>query len=95
MIEVALFVIAAVAGIYLVRPALRRQPIPARDPRASAQAARAALLRALHDLDLDWATGKLSDQDYQAQRAALESDAAALTNAAALSQTPAGPGPQP
>ncbi len=79
MIEAVLFVIAALAGIYLVRPAFRRQAIPASDPRASLDAGRAAVLRALHDLDLDWATGKLSDEDYRAQRAALESDAAALT----------------
>jgi hypothetical protein len=78
LVDAALFVIAALAAVYLVRPALTPRPAPSADPRVGLEASRAAVLRALHDLDLDWATGKLSEADYAAQRAALEGDAATI-----------------
>lgn len=78
MIEVALFAAAAVIALYLLAPAFRRTAVPLADPRAALQAARSVALRALHDLDLDWETGKLSDDDYRAQRSALEAEAAAI-----------------
>lgn len=78
MIEAILFAAAAVIALYLLAPAFRRTAVPAADPRAALQAARSVALRALHDLDLDWETGKLSDDDYRAQRAALEAEAAAI-----------------
>lgn len=78
MIDALVFVLAACAAAYLVRPALRPRPLPSGDPRARLLASRAAALRALHDLELDWATGKLSARDYAAQRAALEGEAAAI-----------------
>lgn len=78
MIEAVLFAAAAVIALYLLAPTFRRTAVPLADPRAALQAARSAALRALHDLDLDWETGKLSDDDYRAQRAALEAEAAAI-----------------
>jgi len=78
MIDALLFIIAALAAVYLVRPALGSRPVPSADPRATLEASRAAVLRALHNLELDWATGKLSDADYRAQRASLEGEAAAI-----------------
>jgi hypothetical protein len=78
LVEASLFVLAALAAAYLVRPALTARPAPSADPRAGLEASRASVLRALHDLDLDWATGKLSDADYAAQRASLEGEAAAI-----------------
>lgn len=78
LVESALFVVAALAAAYLVQPAVRPQPVPPADPRVGLEAARAAVMRALHDLELDWATGKLSDADYGAQRAMLEGEAAAI-----------------
>lgn len=78
MIEAALFVVAVLAALYVLGPAFRGEAIPAGDPRAALEAARAVALRSLHDLELDWATGKLSDEDYQAQRAVLDAEAAAV-----------------
>lgn len=78
MIEALFFLVAVLIAAYLLPPAFRRLAQPAGDPRAALEAAREAALRALHDLDLDWATGKLSDEDYRAQRAALEAEASAI-----------------
>ncbi|MGH2402846.1 MAG: hypothetical protein ACRDGN_00135 [bacterium] len=78
MIEIALFGAAVLLALYLLQPAMRPSSEPRQDPRAALEAGRAVALRALHDLELDWATGKLSDEDYRAQRAALESEAAAI-----------------
>ncbi|HET8678513.1 MAG TPA: hypothetical protein VFM39_00215 [bacterium] len=78
MIETALFAVAILAAAYLLVPAFRSETIVAGDPRAALEAARAVAMRSLHDLELDWATGKLSDEDYQAQRAVLNAEAAVI-----------------
>jgi len=78
LVESALFVVAALAAAYLVRPVMTPRPVPPADPRVGLEASRAAVMRALHDLELDWATGKLSDLEYEAQRATLEGEAAAI-----------------
>jgi hypothetical protein len=78
VLDAAFFAAAAALAWYLLAPIGRRAPVPPADGRAAPDAADAAVLRALEDLDLDWATGKLSDADYRAQRAALEDDAARL-----------------
>ena len=78
MIEAALFVVAALVAVYVLVPAFRRTAVPVADARATLEVARAAALRALHDLELDWATGKLSDDDYRTQRATLEIEAAVI-----------------
>ena len=86
MIEAVFFIVAALAAAYLLTPAFQRTGVPEVDPRVSLEAAQAAALRSLHDLDLDWGVGKLSDDDYRAQRAALEADLAAIVR-----QMPGGP----
>lgn len=78
MIEIALFTVAVLAAAYLLVPAFRSEAVASGDPRAALEAARAVALRSLHDLELDWATDKLSDEDYQAQRAALDAEAAVI-----------------
>lgn len=78
MIEIALFVAAALIALYLLQPTMRRTAVPASDTRTALEAGRSTALRALHDLDLDRATGKLSDEDYRTQRAVLEAEAAAI-----------------
>lgn len=78
MIEAAFFVVAVLAAVYLLAPTFRRTAVPSVDPRTSLEAARFAALQSLHNLDLDWHTGKLSEDDYRAQRAALEAEAAAI-----------------
>jgi hypothetical protein len=77
MIEIGLFAIVALLAVYLLAPAFRAMAPPRADPRVSLEAARLAALRGLRDLELDWATGKLSEEDYRSQRAALEAEAAA------------------
>lgn len=86
MIEAALIVAAVVIAAFVLAPAFGRPTEQPTDPRAALEAAREAALRALHDLELDWATGKLADEDYQAQRAAMEAEAAAILRQ--LSQRP-------
>ncbi|MDR7483947.1 MAG: hypothetical protein QN187_01310 [Armatimonadota bacterium] len=90
MIEAAFFAVAVLAALYLLAPAFRPGEVPAPDPRAALEAARDAGLRSLKDLELDWATGKLSDEDYRTQRAALEAETAAIVRqlAALEPQTP-------
>jgi len=78
MIEVILFAIAAFVAVYVLVPAFRQTPAPIADRRVTLEAARTTALRALHDLELDWATGKLSDDDYRAQRTVLEAETAAI-----------------
>lgn len=79
MIGIAFLAVAVLAALYLLAPAFRRTRLVSDNPRGAIEVARAATLRALHDLELDWATGKLSEEDYRAQRTALEAEAAALT----------------
>jgi hypothetical protein len=78
MIEAFMLIISAAVAGYLLIPIFQRMRPPTADPTAALTAARAAVLRALHDLELDWATGKLSGADYRNQRTVLEAEAAAL-----------------
>ncbi|MBM3469211.1 MAG: hypothetical protein FJX73_00235 [Armatimonadetes bacterium] len=75
MIEALFFTVAVLIAAYLLAPAFRHQVLPDADSRDALEAARDAALRALHDLDLDWQTGKLSERDYRATRAILEAEA--------------------
>jgi len=82
VIEIAIaatfFAVSVLAAVYLLAPAFHRTDVPTADPLDAIEAAHAAALRSLHDLELDWATGKLSDEDYRAQRAAQEAEVAAI-----------------
>jgi hypothetical protein len=78
VIEALFLAVALLCAAYLLAPAFRAADAGASDPRAALEAARDASLRALRDLDLDWATGKLSGEDYRSQRAVLEAEAAAV-----------------
>jgi hypothetical protein len=74
--------VSVLCAVYLLVPLFRPSTPPtiaAEDAAEDAvEAAYAAALRALADLELDWAVGKLSDEDYRAQRAAQEAEVAAL-----------------
>jgi hypothetical protein len=76
--EAVFVLVALLAAAYLLAPVYRRTDPPVEDPRTSLEAARAAALRSLHDLELDWGTGKLSDDDYRSQRAVMEAELAAI-----------------
>jgi hypothetical protein len=86
VIEAVFFLVALLAAVYLLGPTFRRTAPPSANPQAALEAAQATALRSLHDLDLDWGTGKLSDEDYRAQRAAIEAELAAIVR-----QMPGGP----
>jgi hypothetical protein len=67
-------------GAYVARPlfeAAPAEPVPA-EAHADLIAEREAVLSALADLEFDHRTGKISAEDYQAQRAALVSQGAAI-----------------
>ncbi len=74
----ALVGLAGAAGLFLLGPLLRAGPLRKPDERAVLEAGHQALLRALHDLDLDWAVGKLSEDDYHSQRSHLLAEASAV-----------------
>jgi hypothetical protein len=89
VIEAVFFVVALLAAVYLLTPAFRRTEVPEVDPAIALEAAQAAALRGLHDLELDWGTGKLSDDDYRTQRAVLEAELAAIVRQMPGSRPPA------
>jgi membrane protein implicated in regulation of membrane protease activity len=78
VIEAVFFLVVASAAAYLLAPMFRRTEVPSPDPHRALEAAQASALRSLYDLELDWGTGKLSDEDYRIQRAALEGELAAI-----------------
>ncbi|MDQ7858419.1 MAG: hypothetical protein QN174_09685 [Armatimonadota bacterium] len=89
MIEALLLLLSVTAAAYLLAPAFRRGPIGRTDPRTALENARVAAVQSLRDLELDWQTGKLSDEDYRAQRATLEAELAAVgRRLAALAEEP-------
>ncbi len=73
----ALLVVAAIAlltGAYLAQPMLRHQGFVVSDVghrRSELRAAHEQVLSILQELDLDYAMGKLAEEDYRAQRAHL------------------------
>jgi hypothetical protein len=79
MIEAVLVLVSAAAAAYLLGPAFRPGVIARTDPRTALENARMGALQSLRDLELDWQTGKLSDDDYRSQRATLEAEAAEVT----------------
>jgi hypothetical protein len=78
VIEALLLLLSVTAAVYLLAPAFRPGAIGRTDPRAALESARAAAVQSLRDLELDWQTGKLSEDDYQEQRAALRAELAAV-----------------
>jgi len=65
MIAAVMIVLAAAAAAFVLAPLRSPAPPPVRRvERERLLLEREAILRALHDLDLDRATGKISDADY-------------------------------
>ena len=88
MIEAAFFAVAVLAAVYLLLPAFHKAPIRKADPQTSLELARDAALRAIKDLDLDWATGKMSEDDYRDLRATQEAETAAIMRQLAALERP-------
>ena len=82
--------ILIVVGLFLVRPFFNAPPqAQAVSQRQQLLVRKGAILEAIHALDFDHDTGKIPDEEYEQQRAALMSEAAATLKA--LDEMPAGP----
>ena len=93
MIAPALFLIAAAVAVYLLRPLFGQGHPDDIGADAPTPASEDATANALRDLDLDWSTGKLSDDDYRSQRAAFLAEAEARAAISARDDTIRGAGP--
>jgi len=73
-------VLLAAAIAIVAAPLLRKRPLPASEParRAELESAREAKYREIRDAELDFHTGKLSEQDYESVNAALRVEAVAI-----------------
>lgn len=71
-----LVLLAAVIAV-VASPLLRRRPTPEPESvdRAELQSAREAKYREIRDAELDYRTGKLSPEDYQAVDSSLRAEA--------------------
>lgn len=79
--EIALFVLlAALAGAFVTRPFWHRDPVAAtEDPEVAAlEAARDAKYREIKDAEVDLASGKLNQDDFERVNAELRADAVRL-----------------
>jgi flagellar basal body-associated protein FliL len=76
---ITLVVLAAAIAI-VAAPLLRKRPPQASEParRAELESAREAKYREIRDAELDFHTGKLSEQDYESVNAALRVEAVAI-----------------
>jgi hypothetical protein len=81
---VALTIAAAAAGAFFLFAPLRttaRREVEGLSPAAVIRTQREAVYTAIHDLDHDFETAKLEEQDYQAMRSQLRAEAIALLRA--------------
>ena len=76
--EAILIILALAVVVWVVSAPLRRGERP-RSPRRARrdalEAAKDAKYREIRDAELDWRTGKLSDEDYQSQDRRLRAEA--------------------
>ena len=76
--EAILIILALAVVVWVVSAPLRRgEPAEVADAaqRDALEAARDAKYREIRDAELDWRTGKLSDEDYQSQDRRLRAEA--------------------
>ena len=82
MSEFMIFLLVVVSAGFCYWPFVRRQPMEAlstRDtPLGRVQQRKETLLQNIADLDFEFSMGKLSDEDYNALRATLKSQAAGM-----------------
>ncbi len=74
MIDIAIIVLAAAAAVFVLAPL--RHPVaasPGGEDRDQIRRQEDAVSQALRDIELDYATGKLSREDYREFRARVES----------------------
>ena len=76
--EAILIIVALAVVVWVVSGPLRRAERPeaaTAGRRAALEAAKDAKYREIRDAELDWRTGKLSDDDYHAQDRRLRAEA--------------------
>jgi hypothetical protein len=77
-VEVVLIIVALAIVVWVVSGPLRRAERPeaaSAGRRAALEAAKDAKYREIRDAELDWRTGKLSEEDYRAQDRRLRAEA--------------------
>jgi hypothetical protein len=77
-VEVVIIIVALAVVVWVVSGPLRRSEEPEvaeASRRAALEAARDAKYREIRDAEIDWRTGKLSDEDYRAQDRRLRAEA--------------------
>jgi type II secretory pathway pseudopilin PulG len=77
-VEVVLIIVALAIVVWVVSGPLRRAERPeaaSAGQRAALEAAKDAKYREIRDAELDWRTGKLSEEDYRAQDRRLRAEA--------------------
>ena len=77
--EALIIIVALALVVWVVSGPLRRGENPevaSAGTRGALEAARDAKYREIRDAELDWRTGKLSDEDYHAQDRRLRAEAA-------------------
>ena len=76
--EALIIILALAVVVWVVSGPLRRGEAPEvaeAGDRAALEAARDAKYREIRDAEIDWRTGKLSDEDYRAQDRRLRGEA--------------------
>jgi uncharacterized membrane protein len=77
-VEALIIILALAVVVWVVSGPLRRgeaQEVAEAGDRAALEAARDAKYREIRDAEIDWRTGKLSDEDYRAQDRRLRGEA--------------------
>jgi hypothetical protein len=77
-VEALIIIVALAVVVWVVSGPLRRGEAPEiadEGRRAALEAARDAKYREIRDAEIDWRTGKLSDEDYRAQDQRLRAEA--------------------
>jgi hypothetical protein len=80
-VEVVIIILALAVVVWVVSGPLRRAERPEAESagrRAALEAAKDAKYREIRDAELDWRTGKLSEEDYRAQDRRLRAEAVEL-----------------
>jgi uncharacterized membrane protein len=77
-VEAVIIIVALAVVVWVISGPLRRGEAPEvaeAGDRAALEAARDAKYREIRDAEIDWRTGKLSDDDYRAQDRRLRAEA--------------------
>jgi hypothetical protein len=77
-VEVLIIIVALAVVVWVVSGPLRRAEDPevaAAGLRAALEAAKEAKYREIRDAEIDWRTGKLSEEDYREQDRRLRAEA--------------------